>query len=259
MNDCTSSKGTKLPVAPKKQWLNKQVALVYPREAKLETNESAEAIVRESPGSSDDKEINADGGGVVVMIPLEAPQADCQIKEENGDDADKETNADGGGVVVVIPLEAPQADCQVGEENGDDADNYQDDQDAAEAQQALQAPAPPDEAVSALLAPVNNMISLLKELAEDAANCVDVHHLNRRVANDAKKCALLKELRVRLTSTSSISETAHRLLAIVHVPDTKYYQCRAHVFQMLTGYSVNWWKSHGDLIRRAYADGLGLR
>ena len=212
---------------PRPTQLNKQIALIHPHEAGLKTNASAEAIVREPPESS----------------------------------TNKETNADSGGVVVAIPLEAPQADCQNEKENGDDADNYQGGQDAAEAQQApaQQAPAPPDEAVSALLAPINNLISLLKELAEDAANCVDVHHLNRRVANDAKKCALLKELRVRLTSTSSISETAHRLLAILHVPDTKYYQCRAHVFQILTGYSANWWKGHRDLIRQAYADGLELR
>ena len=56
------------------------------------------------------------------------------------------------------------------------------------------------------------------------------------------------ELRMGESLTAPITDLAKLLLYVVHIPGTKHYESRAKVFQLLTGYSVNWWKTHRRLI-----------
>ena len=88
----------------------------------------------------------------------------------------------------------------------------------------------------------------LTELAAIAVMCVTPHQVEMAVANDATKTNTLMELRMRESLTAPITDLAKLLLYVVHIPGTKHYESRAKVFQLLTGYSVNWWKTHRRLI-----------
>ena len=165
-------------------------------------------------------------------------EAIADMPESPNSPVNTETNVEGGKVVVVLTTLEEQND-------------HQDNQDAAHVQQtpsSRNGEAMYGQSVSMPLAPLDGLARQLKNLAKDAATCDTVEQLNRKVANDVKKCALLKKLRMRFSFASPISETARRLLAIVHVRNTKYYSRRARIFQMLTGCSGNWWKAHSALI-----------
>ena len=89
-----------------------------------------------------------------------------------------------------------------------------------------------------------DLVDFMADLATIALNCKTPNDIDQKVVGDTKKRAMLEELRWRSGKCAAISPACSILLAVIQKRGTAFYTEKARVFQLLTGYSANWWKKH---------------
>ena len=91
------------------------------------------------------------------------------------------------------------------------------------------------------IAPTRTEEQLMVELATEAMDYKTADRLRQHAAGDQAKLALLAILQHQPTGNKPISDTARRLLEIVHDSTQPFFKNRRTVLDTITGYGRNWW------------------